>query len=40
MTQNEKYITNKDLKQYLSSIRIQLITFQKELKKNENNYII
>lgn len=40
MTQNEKYITTKDLKQYLSSIRIQLITFQKELKKNENNYII
>lgn len=40
MAQNEKYITTKDLKQYLSSIRIQLITFQKELKKNENNYII
>jgi len=43
MTQNEKYITTKDLKQYLSSIRIQFITFQKELKKkikNENNYSI
>ena len=35
MTQNEKYITSKDLKQYLSSIRIQLITFQKEMKKNK-----
>jgi hypothetical protein len=35
ITQNEKYITTKDLKQYLSSIRIQLIIFQKELKKKK-----
>lgn len=40
MTQNEKYITSKDLKQYLSSIRIQLITFQKEMKKKKMKTII
>jgi hypothetical protein len=33
MSQNEKYITPKDLKQYLTSIRMQLFTFEKEMAK-------
>lgn len=34
MSSNEKNITLKDLKQYLTTIRMQLITFEKDKKVN------